>query len=85
MPCRQEVAEEAHRNPAEAEARQLTRRRVQVRRLCFCAVVKVAVVEAHPAAVEPHLQQVREGQEPRSQRTSDRSAERSQLRLRIVH
>jgi hypothetical protein len=50
-PFRPVAAEEAHQNRLGVEVRQLTRRRVRVRRLCFCVVVRVkkAVLVVCPA------------------------------------
>jgi hypothetical protein len=86
VPYRPKEVEEVRRN--RAEVRHPMRRRVWLQQLCFCDPEKAAALEAHSAAVGQHLQQARQGQEKwrsRSQRTSDRSTERSQLRPVIVH
>ena len=80
-----------HRNQAVVEVRQPTRCRVRGQRLCFCVVVRVqaAVLAVCPAAVGPHLQQVRQGREgwprARSQRTSGHSAGCSLLQEGTAH
>jgi hypothetical protein len=79
-------AAEVHLDRSVAGGHQDSRHKVREQRPCFCVLVRVREAPAVlPAGVAPHLQPVRQGQQPRSQRTSDRSAERSSLGLRIVH
>ncbi|NYF92241.1 hypothetical protein RBB79_00180 [Tunturiibacter empetritectus] len=89
-PFRPVAEEEAHQNRAGVEVCQPTRHRAGVKQLYSCVVMKVqAAVLVVLVVAGPHLQQLRQGREEcrraGSQRTSDRSAGHSPLRLKIVH
>jgi hypothetical protein len=67
-PFRPVAVEEVHRNRAVVELRHLTLGRARAQRICFCVVVRVlaTVLVVRLAAVEPRLQQARQGREGRT-------------------